>query len=133
MRRIGIAVIVVAYALLLYTSLAAPAYARAHANLGSAMLAEYAGPWPVALGCALATAGIVLAVIPIRRGEMWAIVLSAAMLLMLLVTRLVTDPRCAVVLDPHQHGCHTFMISIVLGMVGLVLVGGRRFAFHGKR
>jgi len=87
----------------------------------------------VALGCALATAGIVLALIPIRRGEMWAIWLSLAMLLMLLVTRLVTDPRCAVVLDPHQHGCHTFMISIVLGIVGLVLAMSRRSVSSGKR
>jgi len=38
-------------ALLLYTSLAAPGYARAHRYLSLAMLAEYAAPWPVALAC----------------------------------------------------------------------------------
>jgi hypothetical protein len=26
-----------------------------------------------------------------------------------------------VVLDPHQHGCHTFMIAEVIGVVGLIL------------
>ena len=123
MRRIGVGLVVLAYALLLYTSLAAPAYARAHPHLGASMLAQYAGPWPVALGCALAIAGIMLAVVPIRRGEKWALWTSLAMLLLLLGTRLALDPRCAVVLDPHQHGCHTFMMSIVIGVVGLVLVG----------
>jgi hypothetical protein len=32
-----------------------------------------------------------------------------------------TDPRCLVVLDIHQHGCHTFIIAIVLGVAGLIL------------
>jgi hypothetical protein len=39
----------------------------------------------------------------------------------LLATRLATDPRCLVVLDVHQHGCHTFMIAVLLGIVGLAL------------
>ena len=43
---------------------------------------------------------IVLALIPIRRGERWAIWTSAAILATLFVVRLTTDPRCLVVLDP---------------------------------
>jgi len=39
----------------------------------------------------------------------------------LFVTRVATDPRCLVVLDPHQHGCHSFMIAAILGVVGLAL------------
>lgn len=117
--------VVAAYALLLYTSLAAPAYARAHPHLGAALLAEYAGPWLVALASSVASSvaviGIILALIPIRRGERWAIWTSLLTLLLLLATRLVTDPRCLVVLDPHQHGCHTFMIAVLLGVVGLAL------------
>jgi hypothetical protein len=31
-----------------------------------------------------------------------------------------------VVLDPHQHGCHTFMVAIVLGVAGLALAGFSR-------
>jgi nicotinamide riboside transporter PnuC len=121
MRRIGVGLVVLAYALLIYTSMAAPAYARAHPQVGAAMLAEYSAPWPLALACALAIAGIMLALIPLRRGERWALWTSLAMLFILLVPRLATDPRCLVVLDPHQHGCHTFMIAVVFGMVGLVL------------
>jgi hypothetical protein len=49
---------VAAYALLLYTSLAAPAYARAHPHIDKAMVAKYAAPWSVALASALAVVGI---------------------------------------------------------------------------
>jgi hypothetical protein len=120
MRRVGVALIVAAYVLLLYMSLAAPAYARAHPQVGPAMLAEYSAPWPIALASALAAAGIMLALVPICRGEAWAGWTSLATLLILLVPRLATDPRC-LVFNSHQHGCHTFTIAVVLGIVGLVL------------
>src|SRR5205085_7381581 len=118
---------VLAYVLLLYISLSAPLFAHAHPEVGVAMLAQYATPWPLALGSSLALAGIVLALIPIRRGERWAMWTSLAMLGILFVSRMATDPRCLVVLDPHQHGCHTFMIAVVVGVVGLGLV-----AFTGR-
>jgi len=121
--KVGVGLGVVAYTLLLYTSLAAPAYAREHSHLDPVMLAQYAAPWPVALACAVAVAGIVLALVPLRRGERWSLWTSLAMLVIMFVTRIATDPRCLVVLDPHQHGCHTFMIAIVLGVVGLALAG----------
>ena len=125
-RKAGVGLVAAAYVLLLYTSLAAPAYARAHPQLGPAMLAEYAAPWPVALASALAMVGIALALIPIRRGELWAVWTSLAALIILFVVRIATDPRCLLVLDPHQHGCHTFMIAIVLGVAGLVSAGAGR-------
>jgi hypothetical protein len=80
----------------------------------------------VVLACTLALNGLVLAIIPIRRGEKWAFWLSAITLLILLATRIATDSRCLVVLDPHQHGCHTFMISTVFGLIGLALVASHR-------
>ncbi len=64
-HKVGVGLGVVAYALLLYTSLAAPAYAREHRHLDPVMLAQYAAPWPVALACAVAVAGIVLALVPL--------------------------------------------------------------------
>jgi len=120
-RRAGVSLLVLAYGLLAYTSLAAPSYARAHQHLGAALLAEYAAPWPVALGCAVAVIGAVVAIIPVRRGERWAQWTSLVTLVMLSGVRLATDPRCLAVFDPHQHGCHTFMIAIVLGVFGTVL------------
>ncbi len=129
MRKVGIGLVVAANVLLLYMSLGAHPYARAHPHLGAAMLAEYAAPWPIALGCAVAVAGIMLALVPIRRGERWAMWTSLAIFIILLVTRVSTDPRCLVVLDPHQHGCHTFMIAILVGIVGLALAGFSRSRF----
>ena len=98
--------------------------------MDKAMLAEYTAPWPVALALAVAVVGILLALIPIRHGERWALWTSFATLIILFVPRVATDPRCLVVLDPHQHGCHTFMIAVVLGMVGLGLVGFSRLPDH---
>jgi len=120
-QKIGVGLVVAANALLLYVSLSAPPHARAHPHMDPALLAEYASPWPVALGCALAVTGVVLALIPLRGGERWALWTQLAVLSILFVTRMLTDPRCLVVLDPRQHGCHTFMIAIVLGVAGLVL------------
>lgn len=119
MRRIGVGLLLAANALLLYTTLAAPAYARAHSYLDPALLAEYARPWPLALASAFVVAGIALALVPIRRGERWALWPSLVMWTILFLTRVATDPRCLVVLDPHQHGCHTFMIAVVLALAGL--------------
>ena len=56
-----------AYVLLLYIALSAPAYARAHPHLDPMMVAA----WPVALGCTVALAGIMMAVFeaPSRRSS----------------------------------------------------------------
>src|SRR2546430_3922880 len=76
MRKTGIGLLVAAYVLALCTWLAAPAYARVNAQPGPPILAEYAGPWPVFVACGLTLNGLVLALIPVRRGEKWAIWLS---------------------------------------------------------
>jgi hypothetical protein len=94
------------------------------------MLGAYSAPWPVALACALVAAGVMLAVVPIRRGERWAMWTSLAMWVILFATRFATDPRCLVVLDPHQHGCHSFMIAVVLGIIGLGLASFSRSPGH---
>jgi hypothetical protein len=124
-RKVGIGLIVAAYALLIYTSLSAP-FAHTHVHLDPALLAQYASPWPVALGCMLSFAGIMLTLVPLRRGERWALWTQLVMLATLFFTRMLTDPRCLVVLDPHQHGCHSFMIAMVLGVVGLLLTWRKR-------
>jgi|SRR5215813_8116039 len=126
MRKLGVGLIVAANLLLLYMSLGTAAYARSHPHSDASLLAQYGGPWPVVLACALAATAIVLALVPIRRGERWALWTSLATLLALLAVRLTTDPRCIVVLDPHQHGCHTFMIAMVMGIVGLALAAFAR-------
>jgi hypothetical protein len=120
-RKIGVWLLVAGYAIFLYSSISAPFYARAHQDMGAAMVAEYSSPWPVALMGSLGFIGIILALIPIRRGERWAMFTSFVSFAILFVTRMATDPRCLVVLDVHQHGCHTFIIAVVLAIAGLVL------------
>ena len=122
-QKIGIWMVIAAYLLLVYIAVSAPFYAKAHQHLDPALLAQYAAPWPVALACSLALMGIMLALIPLRRGERWSLWTALAIFVILFITRITTDPRCLVVLDPHQHGCHSFMIAMVLGVVGLVLAG----------
>ena|SRR5437868_8509311 len=131
MRRTGLVFLLIANLLLLYFSLASPFYARANQHLDHAMLAEYGAPWPVALGCSLAIAGIMLVLVPIRNGERWALWTLLGIFIILSATRFATDPRCLVVLDPHQHGCHTFMIAMVLGIVGIALLGFSRRHVRG--
>ena len=119
--RVGVGLTVAAYVLLLYTALAAPAYARSHSHLDPAMLAAYAAPWPVAMTSVFALTGVVLAIIPVRRGERWAVWMCLSTFAILLAVRITTDARCLVVLDPHQHGCHTFMLLVIVGLTGLML------------
>src|SRR5262249_46533504 len=49
MQKTGVVLLCLTFLLLLYTSLAAPAYAHAHTQLDPALVGQYAGPWPVAL------------------------------------------------------------------------------------
>jgi len=97
-RKVGIALVVAAYALLIYVSLSAPFYGHTHAHLDPALLAQYSSPWPVALGCMLSFAGIMLTLVPLRHGERWALWTQLGMLATLFLTRMLTDPRCLVVL-----------------------------------
>jgi hypothetical protein len=124
-NKIGIGLLLAAYALLLYISLSAPFYAGAHSHHDPAMLAQYGSPWPVALASVVAIIGIVLTLVPLRRGERWALWTQLAVWAVLFITRISTDPRCLVVLDPHQHGCHSFMIATVLGVIGLLMTWRR--------
>jgi len=126
MRKIGVTLLVVAYAIFFYIAISAPAYAHAHPQIDAEVRGAFAAPWPLALTGVFAFTGIVLALIPIRAGEPWAMWTSLVTFLALLGVRLATDPRCLVVLDPHQHGCHTFMIAILLGVTGLSLCAFNR-------
>jgi hypothetical protein len=126
MRKTGLALLLAAYILLLYVSLSAVPYARAHQHLDPAFLAQYASPWPVALGSAVAIFGVMLTLVPVRRGEAWSMWTSTAIFGLLFAVRLGTDPRCLVVLDVHQHGCHTFMIAMLAGVIGLTFVSRAR-------
>jgi hypothetical protein len=121
MKKLGLVMIVIAYALLIATAVLGRLFDREHSHLDPVQVAGYVEPWPVTLLIVFGLVGIVLALIPVRRGERWAIATSALALLALFAVRMTTDPLCLVVLDPHQHGCHSFMIAMALGLGGLGL------------
>ena len=102
-----------------------------HGGMAMPMPADSADPWHAAVLGALALAGIVLAVVPLfKRGERWALWTSLAIWMILAAVRLSTDPRCLLVLDPHQHGCHTFVIALVTSVVGLACLAPDRRQTH---
>jgi hypothetical protein len=80
-----------------------------------------ASPWPFVLAGALALAGAIVATKSVRQMLRWSRLSLFLMLIAILTLELVFNPRCAVVLDFDQHGCHSPMIAIVLGAIGVVL------------
>jgi len=124
MRKMGITLIIAAWGLLLFGAVSERMHARSHPHL-DASTSVFAQPWPVALQAILSMLGIVLTVVPMRRGERWCFWTLLATFSALLVGRALSDARCLVVLDPHQHGCHTFMIAIFLGIVGVFITPRR--------
>jgi hypothetical protein len=77
--------------------------------------------WPVVLACTIAFAGLILAATSLRHMLRWTRPILFLMLLSILTIELLFNPRCWVVLDPNQHGCHSTMIAIILGAIGLAL------------
>ena len=79
--------------------------------------------WRIVLTGALLAAGALLALWPIAQGMMWGVWGTVALLLGIAVPRIASDPRCWVAYDPTKHGCHTFLISLIIATVGVVLCG----------
>ncbi len=113
-QKIGTGLVMLSYAVLMYLLLAN----AIHENPGLASRLTY---WPVALACVVCFTGIALALISSRRIVPWATPTLSGMLILVLIVGFDTNPRCLVVLDPHQHGCHTFMAAVLLSAVGLAL------------
>ena len=126
MRKASVVLLTLSYFVLLHRRIArfvqGHPFAGEHAMPGMATPAAQPGAaaWENALIFSLAFVGVVLALIPLRRGERWASWTSAGVWAVLGGTRFATDPQCLKVLDVHQHGCHTFVIALVMAMAGLV-------------
>jgi len=74
----------------------------------------------LALTALLLVAGAVLALLPIRLGEWYGVWATVVVWIAIVAPRMVRDPRCWQVLDPHKHGCHTFMLSVAIAVAGMV-------------
>jgi hypothetical protein len=126
MRKASVVLLTLSYFVLVNGRIARLMHGRPfvgeHVMPGIAMPAGQPGAaaWENALLFSLAFVGVVLALIPLRRGERWAAWTSAAVWAVLGGTRFATDPQCLKVLDVHQHGYHTFVIALVVAVAGLV-------------
>jgi|GEM_PF-1071724 len=74
----------------------------------------------LALTAVLLAAGVVLALLPIRLGAWYGVWATVVVWIAIVAPRMARDPRCWQVLDPHKHGCHTFMLSVAIGVAGMV-------------
>ena len=110
MAKLGLGLTTTAFAALTFFMLMSAIRGKPH-------LAE----WPVVLASMIALSGLILVATSFRKILRFARPVLLLMLLAILTIELLFNPRCWVVLDPNQHGCHSTMIAIVLGVVGLAL------------
>lgn len=110
--KIGTGLVILAYVLLLLNALSTRGGAHEHH--------DYISPWALSLLAAVTLLGIRVCLHAVRKGERWAWMATVMTWLVIAVPRLVNDPRC-LQLDLSRHGCHTFMITLAVAVVGLVL------------
>jgi hypothetical protein len=68
---------------------------------------------------------ILIALVPLRRGQFWAFWAGVFPLVTIGIPRMLTDPKCFA-MSLHVHGCHQFMAGLLLAILGLVLAFPRR-------
>ena len=109
--------------------------ARNHSSSNPGMQMNPAAPAStlrIVLTAVMLVAGVLLALIPIRRGDWYGVWGTLIVWIAIAGPRILNDPRCWQVLDPNKHGCHTFMLSVVIAVAGLVLAWlGRRPVVSG--
>jgi hypothetical protein len=121
MKKTGVGLLILCFIVLLHSAVGTVLHGRTHPHPEVTVGANMSEPWEAGLTGALAVAGMMLAAVPIRRGERWGWWTMLTLLVILVVTRVASDPRCRVVYDTSQHGCHTFAIAMILGAAGLAL------------
>ncbi|HUS18747.1 MAG TPA: hypothetical protein VMZ25_03780 [Terriglobales bacterium] len=119
LRKLGVWLVVLAFALLLLNAISSLVFVRANPAHGHDQM-EYVTSWPLSLTVAIALLGIRVCLTPLLRGESWAWTATLLTWLVIAVPRLLNDPRC-LQLDLNRHGCHTFMITLAVAVAGLVL------------
>ncbi|MDP9266709.1 MAG: hypothetical protein M3P27_00100 [Acidobacteriota bacterium] len=104
---------------------------------GSGAMSQASGPaagpastTAIVLTGVLLVAGVLLALFPIRQGAWYGVWGTLVVWIAIAGPRILNDPRCWQVLDPNQHGCHTFMLSVLIGVAGMVCcaVAGRNLS-----
>jgi hypothetical protein len=114
MRNVGAALIIAAYLVLLFTSSVGVAY-MSDAGIGLTQARWHVDPMMLAI----AIAGTMLALVPVRRGERWAQVTQVVMLISVLTTRFDNGAKRLVLLDSAPQGHGFLIVAFVLAIAGL--------------
>jgi hypothetical protein len=69
---------------------------------------------------ALVAVEILIVLVPLRRGEVWAFGATLLPVVLVAIPRMLTDPKCKA-MSLSVHGCHQFMGAILLAIIGLAL------------
>jgi hypothetical protein len=69
---------------------------------------------------ALVAVEILIALVPLRRAELWAFWAALLPIVLVAIPRMLTDPKCKA-MSLSVHGCHQFMGAMLLAIVGLAL------------
>jgi hypothetical protein len=86
----------------------------------AAEAAPYVATWPTSLVYSLTLVEILVALLPLARGERWAHFAGLLPVLAVGIPHVIEDPRCFANLFS-QHGCHTFLASMLFIFIGLLL------------
>ena len=108
--RWGVGSSALSYLWLVHSALHSIFQARFHHN-------QPADDKDVAVFC-LALVELLIVLMPLRRAERWAWFAALAPVLFAGLPRIATDPSCYA-FNPHIHGCHQFMIALLVAIVGL--------------
>lgn len=105
-------------------------FVAGHAPLLSLVHGDPAAAGGMAPGFALVVVTLVaveilIALIPLRRGEFWAFWAALLPVVTIGILRMLTDPKCFA-MSLHVHGCHQFMAGLLLAIIGLALAFPRR-------
>jgi len=124
--RLGVWLVIGGYALWFVSALLSRTLPASHPEHAAAY-AVYVSPWAITLVYTLALVEMLVAMRPLARGDRWAYLAALLPVLLVGIPRVTSDPRCFASLFS-EHGCHTFLASMVLILVGLLLIAPAMFA-----
>src|SRR5258708_3830425 len=115
----GVGFLGLCYALQIFSALSSPGHVHAHPE-DAAMFAAYASTWAITLTLAFAIVELMIAAGPLLRAERWAFWAQVVPIVVVGLPRILYDPRCLTTIMS-RHGCHTYLISLALAIIGLAL------------
>jgi hypothetical protein len=123
--RWAVGLLALCYALQIFSAvfgafLSSPGHVHGAHPEDAMTFAAYASTWAITLSLSLAMVELLIALVPLRRCERWAFWAQVVPIVVVGIPRIAYDPRCLANIMS-QHGCHSYMVSLVLAIIGLGL------------